>query len=176
MLGRLISDPFNVETHRKSIAGLGLLNVKTTIEKGKVTSQVEARLFQKDLLPRKTGKILGYEIHMGRTDRKNNTPPLFTIVKKEGRNVCIEDGAISKDGKVWGTYIHGIFDNDEFRRGFINRLRKRKGLRPLSRSNVLYYHQMKREGFNNLERGLRENLDMDFIYQILNLMPKKRGL
>lgn len=62
MLGRLISNPFNVETNRKSIAGLGLLNVETTIEKGKLTSQVEARLFQKDLLLWKTGKILGYEI------------------------------------------------------------------------------------------------------------------
>jgi adenosylcobyric acid synthase len=172
MLGRLISDPFKVETNRKSIVGLGLLNVETAIEKEKVTSQVEARLFRKNLLPWKTGKILGYEIHMGRTDRKINTPPLFTIVKKEGRNVCIEDGAISKDGKVWGTYIHGIFDNDEFRREFISHLRKRKGLRPLSRSDILYYHQMKREGFNHLGRGLRENLNMDLIYQILNLMPK----
>ena len=172
MLGRLISDPFKVETNRKSIVGLGLLNVETTIEKEKVTSQVEARLFRKDLLPWKTGKIFGYEIHMGRTDRRNNIPPFFTIVKKEDQNVQIEDGAISKDGKVWGTYIHGIFDNDEFRRGFINYLRKRKGLSPLSRSDILHYHQMKGEGFNNLERGLRENLDMDFIYRILSPMPK----
>ncbi len=172
MLGRLISDPFKVETNRKSIVGLGLLNVETTIEQEKVTSQVEARLFQKDLLPWKTGKISGYEIHMGRTDMKN-TSPLFTIVKKEDQNVCIEDGAISKDGRVWGTYIHGIFDNDEFRRGFMSHLRKRKGLRPLSKSDILYYHRMKREGFNNLERGLRENLDMDFIYGILKLMPQK---
>ena len=173
MLGRLISDPFKVETNRKSIVGLGLLDVETTIEKGKVTSQVEARLSQKDLLPWKTGKILGYEIHMGRTDRKNNTSALFTVLKKGKQNVRIEDGAISKDGRVWGTYIHGIFDNDEFRRGFISRLRKRKGVRPLSRSDIVYYHQMKREGFNNLETGLRENLDMDFIYRILKLKPQK---
>jgi adenosylcobyric acid synthase len=173
MLGQLISDPFKVETNRKSIAGLGLLDVETTIEKGKVTSQVKAKLFQKDLLPWKTGKIIGYEIHMGRTNRKNNTSPVLTIVKKENENVWIEDGAISKDGKVWGTYIHGIFDNDEFRRGFINYLRKRKGLCPLSRTDILYYHQMKREGFDNLERGLRENLDMDLIYQVLNLIPQK---
>jgi adenosylcobyric acid synthase len=173
MLGQVISDPFKVETNRKSIAGLGLLDVETAIEKEKVTSQVEARLFRKNLLPWKTGKIFGYEIHMGRTNRKNNTPPFFMIVKKEDRNVQIEDGAISKDRKVWGTYIHGIFDNDEFRRGFINCLRKRKGLSPLSKSDILYYHQMKREGFDHLERGLRENLDMNFIYQILNLIPQK---
>jgi adenosylcobyric acid synthase len=173
MLGRLISDPFKVETNRKSIVGLGLLNVETTIEKEKVTSQVEASVFRKDLLQWKTGKIFGYEIHMGRTDRRNNISPIFTIVKKENRDVQIEDGAISKDGKVWGTYIHGIFDNDEFRRGFINHLRKRKGLSPLSRSDILHYHQVKREGFNNLEMGLRENLDMDFIYRVLSLMPQK---
>jgi len=173
MLGRLISDPFKVETNRKSIVGLGLLNVETTIEKEKVTSQVEAGVFRKHLLQWKTGKIFGYEIHMGRTDRRNNIPPIFTIVKKENRDVQIEDGAISKDGKVWGTYIHGIFDNDEFRRGFINHLRKRKGLSPLSRSDILLYRQVKREGFNNLEMGLRENLDMDFIYRVLSLMPQK---
>lgn len=171
MLGRWISDPFKIETNRKSLAGLGLLDVETTIEKEKVTSQVEARVSRKDLLSWKTGKILGYEIHMGRTDRRNHIPPIFTIVKKEDQNVWIEDGAISKDGTVWGTYIHGIFDNDEFRRGFINYLRKRKGLFPLSRSDILHYHQMKGEGFNNLEMGLRKNLDMDFIYQILNTIP-----
>jgi adenosylcobyric acid synthase len=173
MLGRLISDPFKIETNRKSIVGLGLLKVETTIEKEKVTSQVEARLFRKDLLQWRTGKIFGYEIHMGRTDRRNNTFPIFTIVKKGDRNVRIEDGSLSKDGKVWGTYIHGIFDNDEFRRGFINHLRERKGLCPLTRSDILHYHQVKGEGFNNLERGLRENLDMDLIYRILNPMPKK---
>ncbi len=173
MLGRLIFDPSKIETSRKSIVGLGLLNVETTIEKQKVTSQVEARLFRKDLLQWRTGKIFGYEIHMGRTDRRNNILPIFTIVKKGDRNIWIEDGAISKDGKVWGTYIHGIFDNDEFRRGFINHLRKRKGLSPLSRSDILHYHQMKGEGFNNLERGLRENLDVDLIYRILSLMPRK---
>ncbi len=109
---------------------------------------------------------------MGRTERRNNIPPIFTIVKKEGRNVWIEDGAISQDGKVRGTYIHGLFDNDEFRRGLINHLRKRKGLGLLRRRDILPYGQVKEEGFNNLERGLRENLDMDFIYRILNVMPK----
>jgi adenosylcobyric acid synthase len=173
MLGRLISDPFKIETNRKSTVGLGLLNVETTIEKEKVTSQVEARVFRKDLLQWKSGKIFGYEIHMGRTERRNNISPIFTIVKKEDQKVWIEDGAISKDGKVWGTYIHGIFDNDEFRRGFINHLRKRRGLCPLSRSDILHYHQTKGEGFNNLERGLRENLNMDLIYRILNLTPNK---
>jgi adenosylcobyric acid synthase len=173
MLGRLISDPFKIETNRENIAGLGLLNVETTIEKEKVTSQVEARVFRKDLLQWKSGKIFGYEIHMGRTERRTNILPIFTIVKKEDRNVWIEDGAISKDGKVWGTYIHGIFDNDEFRAGFINHLRKRKGLHPLSKSDILHYHQVKGEGFNNLERGLRENLDMDSIYRILKLKPQK---
>jgi adenosylcobyric acid synthase len=173
MLGRLICDPFKVETNRKSIVGLGLLDVETAIEKEKVTSQVEARVSPKDLLQWKSRKIFGYEIHMGKTERSNNISPAFTIVKKKDRNVRIEDGAISKDGKVWGTYIHGIFDNDEFRREFINRLRKRKGLSPLSRGDTLHYHQVKAEGFNNLERGLRENLDMDFIYRILKLKPQK---
>ncbi len=169
MLGRRISDPFKMETNRRNIAGLGLLNIETTMEREKVTSQVSARVFHKDCLRWRTGEIIGYEIHMGRTKRGNNTPPTFSIFKKGDRQVHIEDGAISEDGKVWGTYIHGVFDNDKFRRGFINDLRKKKGLSPLIRSDILHYHQLKEEGFDNLEKGLRENLNMDLIHRILKL-------
>jgi len=171
MLGRLISDPFKIETNRKSIVGLGLLNVETTIEKEKVTSQVEARVFRKDLLQWRSGKILGYEIHMGRTQREGQIHPAFLIVKKGGQKVSVEDGAISEGGRVWGTYIHGVFDNDKFRRGFINHLRQRKELIPLRSGDILRYHQLKEEGFNRLERGLRENLKMDILYRIIEQMP-----
>lgn len=169
MLGRRISDPFKIETNRRNITGLGMLNVETTIEREKVTSQVSAKVFEKGYFQWRPGEIIGYEIHMGRTKRGNNTPPTFSIFRKGDRNVHIGDGAISEDGKVWGTYIHGIFDNDKFRRGFINDLRKRRGLSPLSRGDILHYHQLKKEGFDNLERGLRENLNMDLIHRILNL-------
>jgi len=169
MLGQRISDPFKIETNRRSIAGLGLLNVETTIEKEKVTSQVSAKVFRKGCLQWRPGEIFGYEIHMGRTKRGKKIPPMFSIFKKGDRKVHIEDGAISEDGKVWGTYIHGIFDNDKFRRRFINDLRKKRGLSPLSRSDILHYHQLKEEGFDNLEMGLRENLNMDLIHRILNL-------
>ena len=169
MLGRRVSDPFKIETNRRSIAGLGLLNVETTIEKEKVTSQVLAEVFRRDRFHWRPGEIFGYEIHMGRTKRGNKIPPMFSIFKKGDQKVHIEDGAISEDGKVWGTYIHGIFDNDKFRRGFINDLRKKAGLSPLSRSDILHYHQLKEEGFDNLEKGLRENLNLDLIHRILNI-------
>ena len=171
MLGKRIFDPFKIETKKKTILGLGLLKVKTTIETDKVTSQVEARMLQKDWVPWRSGAILGYEIHMGRTRREGPVHPAFLIVKKGGRKVSVEDGAISEDGKVWGTYIHGVFDNDKFRRGFINHLRQRKGLIPLRSGDILRYHQLKEEGFNRLERGLRENLKMDILYRIIEQMP-----
>ena len=50
------------------------------------------------------------------------------IVERSDKEVCMDDGAVSNDGNVIGSYLHGIFDNDEFRLVLINHLRKNKGL------------------------------------------------
>jgi len=106
MLGRRISDPEGVEGIAASVDGLGLLDVETVLAADKTTTPV---------LGRHVGggeAVSGYEIHIGRTFGPDCERPLFDL---GGRT----DGATSVDGKVAGSYVHGIFASDEFRRAFL---------------------------------------------------------
>ncbi len=167
MLGKVIKDPYHVETHTTEIEGLGLLDIETTLEKEKITSQVEAELVQSSEL----GVLKGYEIHMGKTLLGNGVRPLFSIRRltnnksSETSNHQQTDGAINPDGRIWGCYIHGLFDNDWFRRKLINLWRNDC----LQKTSI---YQMEREkGFNKLASLLRKHIDMSTIYRIMdNLM------
>jgi adenosylcobyric acid synthase len=78
---------------------------------------------------------------------------------------------VSKEEMVWGTYIHGIFDNNSFRRAFINFLRRKKGLmvsHSINQDRISYREQKDRE-YDKLACLIRENLDMDKIYHILGI-------
>jgi len=133
MLGNTIADPQHVETGGSS-KGLGLLDVETTLLTSKKTVQVRAR----SLLGPLSDECLveGYEIHMGVTTRAKTVPPCFQVLPDEsqpfsGKNEYRDDGAMREDGVVWGTYIHGVFDQPEFRRQWLNRARARKKIPPL---------------------------------------------
>jgi len=164
MLGKIIRDPFGVETSLGEIEGLGLLNVETILEKEKMTFQVKA-------VPL-TGEqeiLQGYEIHMGDTERENSVPPIFKIIDRLGQNVEVEDGAISADGRVWGTYLHGLFDNDGFRRRFIDSLRRNKSIFSGSRRQDFNYHAFKEKEYDRLAAALRKALDIERIYRIIGI-------
>ncbi|WHZ29858.1 MAG: Cobyric acid synthase [Nitrospira sp.] len=137
MLGRTISDPCAVEQGGMS-GGLGYLNTETELTQAKCTTQVEASLENVFV----GGQLVrGYQIHMGVTRRVNELPCFrvrhrHSALREETRlsNAMKEeefDGAIGKDGLVWGTYIHGVFDEPGFRRVWLNRARMRKKLPPL---------------------------------------------
>lgn len=131
MLGRRIDDPHSVEGGASG-PGLGYLNVETELLQRKLTTQVDASPVEcsdADHL-----MIHGYQIHMGVTLRKNERP-CFKIRSRTGGHFGSEDcfdGAVREDGLVWGTYIHGLFDQPGFRRMWLNRVRSRKGLPPLA--------------------------------------------
>ncbi len=133
MLGNTIADPQHVETGGSS-KGLGLLDVETELLASKETVQVRARSL---LWPLGDECLVeGYEIHMGVTTRAKTLQPCFQILPYEaqsssGNNEKKDDGAKQADGMVWGTYIHGVFDQPEFRRQWLNRARGRKNLEPL---------------------------------------------
>ena len=80
--------------------------------------------------------------------------------------VNLTEGAVSSDGRVWGTYIHGIFDNDQFRRSFVNLLRREKGMSPRE-TQQFSYNEEKERSFNLLANLVRENLNMSKLYQII---------
>ncbi|TKB68296.1 MAG: cobyric acid synthase [Nitrospira sp.] len=130
MLGQEIADPKGLERGGTS-RGLGYLDVTTELDAPKICRQVRAVSLLRGV--EQQASVCGYEIHMGRTSR-GTVNPCFHIEASEIRegNAMNEEGAASEDGRVWGTSIHGLFDQVEFRRGWLNRARARKGLAPLS--------------------------------------------
>lgn len=137
MLGRKIADPDSVEQGGTN-HGLGYLNIETTFNTTKHTTQVEACPTGEFM--REQSPVRGYEIHMGLTLRVNELP-CFRVrrLSAPGEEVRPQlatseeefDGAVRGDGLVWGTYIHGVFDEPGFRRAWLNRARLRKGFPPL---------------------------------------------
>jgi adenosylcobyric acid synthase len=109
MLGRKVHDPDGIEGAVREAEGLGLLDVETVMEPEKTVRNTHARSTVCDL------PLEGYEIHLGRTGGPDCARPSAII---DGR----PDGAISPDGKVMGTYLHGIFTADAFRRRYLEEL------------------------------------------------------
>ncbi|MBS0184175.1 MAG: cobyric acid synthase [Nitrospira sp.] len=137
MLGRTISDPCTVEQGGMS-GGLGYLNAETELKQAKCTTQVEAST--EDVFVGGQILVRGYYIHMGVTRRVNELHCFrvrrhSVLGEEAGPSIATSeeefDGAIRKDGLVWGTYIHGVFDESGFRRAWLNRARMRKGVPPL---------------------------------------------
>jgi len=124
MLGKWILDPHGVESAEPELEGIGLLDVVTSFAREKVTILVTG-------LHRETGcPIDGYEVHMGQTILQGRVAPLL-LVKTAGESVERAEGAVSNDGRIMGTYVHGLFDAPLFRRMFLNRLREARGWSPL---------------------------------------------
>jgi len=98
MLGKIINDPFGAEGSIRKIDGLGLLDVVTTIQKEKKVRRLSAT----HLYDNKT--VEGYEIHLGKTSGTDCDRPMFRINQKL-------EGAISSNYKIYGTYMHGFFNN-----------------------------------------------------------------
>ncbi|MER8409638.1 cobyric acid synthase [Mesorhizobium sp. M0185] len=109
MLGLIVRDPDGIEGSVTETQGLGLLDLETVMEPEKTVRNVSARSVQFDL------PLEGYEIHLGRTTGPDTLRPSAVI---NG----IDDGAISADGKVLGTYMHGLFSADAFRAKFLESL------------------------------------------------------
>jgi adenosylcobyric acid synthase len=119
IMGEEVRDPLGVEGPPRTAVGLGLLPVVTTMAGLKTTTQVQARVRRASQVG---GLMDAYEIHMGVTEARGPGQPAFEIVSRHGRAVQVADGWASPDGRVWGTYLHGLFDNDEFRRFFLKEM------------------------------------------------------
>jgi len=169
MLGKEVFDRFHVESPLERVAGLGLLDIITEMNPEKLTAQVKAKINNPRFDAAET-ELVGYEIHQGETELLAGTTPLFVIVERSGQAVEVSDGAISDDGKVWGTYLHGLFDNDEFRLAFVNRLREEKGYSPLQETATFHFEREKQQGYDKLAELVREHLDIPRIYEILGVL------
>ncbi len=168
MLGKKIYDPYCVESRHKEIDGIGLLNIETTFDKTKTTSQVEATLVRSSGFGGQgleNTKLKGYEIHMGQSTGNIGLFKISRITHHASRVRDVYDG--SMNGNCWGTYIHGIFDNDSFRRKIVDQARKAKGLDALN--STTSYPGIKDRAIDSLASIVRENIDMDFIKRIIGL-------
>ncbi len=119
LLGEYISDPAAVEGAGGAAPGLGLLPVTTIFSREKQTAQVQA---QPCVGWAGQEPLRGYEIHMGRTERAAGGTPLLTITRRGGQPCHEEDGCVSADERIWGCYLHGLFENLSLRRSWLRSL------------------------------------------------------
>jgi adenosylcobyric acid synthase len=164
MLGGSIEDPHGIENRGVPCSrnGLGFLPVRTVLRAEKTVRRVRGRLrcniFGSALWP-STG-FRGYEIHVGETVYETGARP-FAEVSREGVPGSIPDGAVSSSGRIFGTYVHGLFDDDDFRHSFIQAARAAVDLAPAA---TWAHVAAEREArIDRLACHLRRSLDMHLI-------------
>jgi adenosylcobyric acid synthase len=169
MLGREVRDPEGVEGAAERAEGLGLLDVVTVIRPEKATYRSRGVVCGPGpLLGGCRGmRITGYEIHMGETRRLKTASPALVITQRGEQEVFRPDGAVSPYGLVFGTYLHGLFDNDAFRHHLLEALRRRKGL-PSDAGDYCYQVELERS-FDRLAAEVAAHLDLARLSAIMNL-------
>lgn len=151
MLGKKLDDSLGVEGNPREEFGLGLLDVETTFYKEKITKQVEA-------VDNNGKKVSGYEIHNGNSiclDTSN------IWIKDKAGNVL---GMKSNDSKVYGTYIHGIFDDSDFGLELIKDIKCKLNIEI---NEDITYKEYKIKQYDELCNILEANINMDYVEKIL---------
>jgi adenosylcobyric acid synthase len=167
MLGTMVLDPDAVESAIKEAQGLDLLPSTTVILLEKETHQALTYLDEAGLMvaPECNGVMTGYEIHMGATTLDKGLQPFARIFRRGDTSVAIEDGAVSYDGRIFGTYLHGIFENNRFREIYLNTIRLEKGM-PLKRGAQ---KQPLHDPFDQLAEQFEKHIDMPRLLAICGL-------
>lgn len=174
MLGETITDNCGAEG-KDTVRGMGLLSIQTYFEPEKTRTRVEGRVCRlTGGMERLTGKkISGYEMHMGRTEHMGSyllelTEERFaengTVEVLQDKDLIKYDGCYTDN--VMGTYIHGIFDEEEFRQAFVEFLCDRKGL-VYERDSRVSFGEYREMQYDKLAAILRKSLNMERIYEIL---------
>ena len=162
MLGEQILDPDGVESDQKEIRGLGLLPIVTTLSLEKITRQVQASCEDQHFLGEKITceNFSGYEIHAGRTEFLNQRKSAFQILTDMD---SLPDGMINSSENVLGTYLHGVFDQDQYRTHLLKILHQRKNGGTEKKEVLMNYQEKKEEQYRNLSKTIRGNLDIELI-------------
>ncbi len=180
ILGNRIYDKDHKESKLDEVEGLGLLDIESEfIREGKIVKQSIAKveidtdnysnqdnkenMFHEIFSKINGEEVTGYELHEGTTNLIG-AKPLFRIEKGIGNNDNDQfDGAY--DGNVFGTYFHGIFNNYNIRREFLNHIRKSKGLE--ERTGEDPYETSVENSLEKLANIVEEALDMDYIDKLI---------
>jgi adenosylcobyric acid synthase len=176
MLGHMILDSEGIEGPA-SIQGLGLLPIDTAMRPSKITLTGTGVLIAKSLFGQPIGNIAlhGYEIHVGETSYIEPAQPFAQLVRqtKEPQE-SVDDGCVSPDSRIFGTYLHGLFDGDDFRHAFIHAARKFYRLAAARELNA--WGLKRRESIDRLASAVRESLDLPQIFQWVGLRYQSSSL
>lgn len=152
MLGQSISDPVGNDSGRKgsSAAGLGLLDCSTRMSAKKLLALTKARA----KTPWGSFDIQGYQIHHGRT----TLGPKARLRSSDGAQVLL---ASDPSGRIWGSYLHGLLDNDAFRQAFLGAVAKSRGKRlPASTRS---YESLRQAQLDRWAGHISKHLDLSFL-------------
>lgn len=159
ILGKELHDPEHVE-YGGDMRGLGLLDTSTVFQGGKTRTRIHGCIREEqNLYSLENRQLEGYEIHMGATTNLGGAVPMIEL--EDGRT----DAYMTPDGRIWGSYLHGIFDNEDLVFGLVHDIMREKGINP--GENHLSVAEYKEIQYNKLADLIRNNLDMDQIYRIL---------
>jgi adenosylcobyric acid synthase len=173
MLGGRVADPLGVESSPSEAEGLGLLDIATVMTPVKQTHQAEGIPLPAAGETPLGGlkKVAGYEIHMGETILGPAARPLLRLTARSGDRVDLEDGAVSGDGRVWGTYLHGLFDDPSVGRALVDDLRRRRGLPPAPPASASTLE----EELDRLADHLESHLDLGRLFHLTGLELREAG-
>lgn len=163
MMGLTLADPEGVEAGG-SMDGMRLLPTHTVFCADKTTTQVHGTVEQMSgILSGLSGTTFdGYEIHMGETTYENGTKPLTVLTRG---SQTVRDGAAA--GNCYGTYVHGLFDREAVSKALICALMERKDI-SVADVQTFDAEQYKQQQYDLLADAVREALDMDAIYRMIN--------
>ncbi|MDR3539413.1 MAG: cobyric acid synthase [Desulfosporosinus sp.] len=168
MMGRSVMDPLHTESELEEVLGLGILPMVTEFYPQKHTVQSTGTILSnQDFFKACTGEtVVGYEIHMGRSTPDEGQAPLFNLMSN---GVSYADGL--QAGNAYGTYLHGIFDNDSLRTALLIWLwQRRDRLRPVEAS--LSQAALRESAFNELADLVRQSVDLERIRAIMGLISQ----
>lgn len=171
MLGETITDPSEME-HNGTVAGIGLLPIQTIMQTEKVTRNASGALAVPLLFdqPIEHTSLSGYEIHIGQTKYRPHASYFAKLSASQGADESTadsEDGCISADTRIFGTYLHGIFDDDTFRHQFIRAARSFYELTPAGQLNL--WRQLRESSLDRLALEVSKALDMQAVFRWVGL-------
>lgn len=162
MLGNLIEDKLGIEGKETFENGFGFLNIKTIFNRNKITKQSEGKIISNKIPEFNDIKVVGYEIHNGISNLDENAIP---FIKLNNGEIA---GTTNEESTVFGTYIHGIFDDSKFVNIFIKYLLKVNKIEDIDQDK-LSYKQYKMKQFDELSKILQSNIDMKKVEEILKI-------
>ena len=146
MLGKTVADPQGIEGPPSAIAGLGLLDIETVMTSEKILTNVSGHSATAPV------PFAGFEMHMGRTEGPDCARPL--LIFADGR----PEGAVSPDGRIAGTYVHGFFNDDAQRRHWLEKLG--------GQASDFSYDGKIEEVLDGLADHLETHLDLDLLLSL----------